>query len=266
MPYVKDEGSTEQQDELIDVFADDAESVMLAPKDEVVPDTAEEEVPSDEEDDKIPAKFRGKSLEEIVESYSNLERAYGQRSNDYGELRRTVDQLIAQQLGSATSKSGEEEEEEAADVKARTEIDSIKSQLAERTRNEQKAEFLRQHPDAEKIVRDPRFNSWMNKSATRVKLFQKADAEYDYALAGELLDLYKEVHKGVAEATEDQREKKVQALKGAKPNAGGAPVQKRKVYKSSDLMKLKDRDPDRYTRMQPEILSAYAEGRVLRDA
>ena len=268
----ENEGSSEQQDEVLDVFADDAEKTILA-GDAVEEDVTEEETTDEQEspeEEKIPAKFRGKSLEEIVESYSNLERAYGQRSNEYGELRKTLDDLVAQQLAKATSVNDDDDETEedvVADRKARTEIEAVKAELAKRQRTDQQAEFAKQHPDADKIANDPRFQAWVQASPTRVRLFREADQNYDFALAGELLDLYKDVTKEVVVQTESKRADSVKALKGAKPNAGGAGAQpKRKVFRSSDLMKLKDRDPDRYERLQPEIVKAYSEGRVLRDA
>lgn len=272
------EGSSEQQeDEVLDVFADDALKTILSAKeddsdaagDEGNPgDESTDEDVGDEVNDKVPEKFRGKSLEEIVESYSNLERAYGQRSNDIGELRKTLDSLVQQQLASATSTSDDDDDDESdRDRKTRKEIEDVKHQLVERERKDQKAVFVKDHPDAEKIATDPRFQAWVNASPTRVRLFQEADSNYDYALAGELLTLYKDNTKESKVQTETKRTGTVQALKGAKPNAnGGGAKPKRRVFKSSDLMKLKDRDPDRYERLQPEILKAYNEGRVLRDA
>jgi hypothetical protein len=35
-----------------------------------------------------------------------------------------------------------------------------------------------------------------------------------------------------------------------------------KIYRRSDLIRLQLEDPQRYMDMQPEIMSAYAEGRV----
>jgi hypothetical protein len=45
---------------------------------------------------------------------------------------------------------------------------------------------------------------------------------------------------------------------------GGSGESSKRVYRSTDLIRLKMRDPDRYEALQDEILLAYSEGRVKR--
>ena len=37
---------------------------------------------------------------------------------------------------------------------------------------------------------------------------------------------------------------------------------RKKVYRRADIIKLMQSDPDRYMALQPEIMEAYADGRV----
>jgi hypothetical protein len=91
-------------------------------------------------------------------------------------------------------------------------------------------------------------------------LFQRAHTSYDYELAGELLSLYD----GVSRGNSDVHSQQVKSQMGSpSKNAGhGAGGKKKQVFRRADLMRLKQEDPDRYERLQPQILQAYAEGRV----
>jgi hypothetical protein len=51
-------------------------------------------------------------------------------------------------------------------------------------------------------------------------------------------------------------------LKAAGVDTGGTGESSKKIYRRADLIQLKLRDPDRYEQLQPEIMAAYAEGRV----
>ena len=42
----------------------------------------------------IPSKFKGKSLEDVISSYQQLESEYGRRNNEVGSLRKLTDQLL----------------------------------------------------------------------------------------------------------------------------------------------------------------------------
>jgi excinuclease UvrABC nuclease subunit len=103
-----------------------------------------------------------------------------------------------------------------------------------------------------------------------LNLFAKADAEYDFEAADELLSTYKEIkqikqQQQVQQATNaDLVESKAQsqAMKAASVDVGGSGEVSRKVYRRADLIKLRMTDPDRYMQMSDEIMQAYAEGRV----
>jgi hypothetical protein len=86
----------------------------------------------------------------------------------------------------------------------------------------------------------------------------QADQTFDYELASEIIDTFTATHPG----TDDKAAEDKKALGNAKPSAGSATGGKKRYFKRSELMRLKAEDPNRYERLQPEILKAYAEGRV----
>jgi hypothetical protein len=119
------------------------------------------------------------------------------------------------------------------------------------------------HPDFTQIVQDPDFANWVKASNVRMSLYAKADAEYDYDSADELLSTFKQLKavKTKQEETVTQAARQ-QTLKAVSVDTGGTGESSKKIYRRADLIQLKLRDPDRYEQLQPEIMAAYAEGRV----
>ena len=58
----------------------------------------------------LPNKFKGKSVEDIVSSYENLEKELGRKGQEIGELRKLTDGILQQQL--TTTQNGTEAQEE----------------------------------------------------------------------------------------------------------------------------------------------------------
>jgi len=64
-----------------------------------------------------------------------------------------------------------------------------------------------------------------------------------------------------AKVQEEDRKRQLKAAStGGASGSGEAPS--RKVYRRADIIKLMKDDPKRYQQLQPEIMAAYAEGRV----
>jgi hypothetical protein len=96
-----------------------------------------------------------------------------------------------------------------------------------------------------------------------MSLYTKADAEFDFSSADELLSTYKEIKQVRSNNVQDAgKQQKAQALRAAGVDTGGSGEVTKKVYRRADLIRLKMTDPDRYEQLQPEIMSAYADGRV----
>jgi hypothetical protein len=265
-----DKVETEQQEseeEVLNLFADGFDDASLAGDESDAEGAKGTEA---ESEDDLPEKYRGKSIKDIVEMHQNLERAYGRHNNELGELRQLTDQILKQQLEGTSTEAKPEltpddllENPQAAIERALSEnpdIKQLKAGLEARARAEQKAAFDRSHPNAAQVISDPRFAEWIKASPMRTQLFQQADREYNYELASELLNTYAEIHgvKGEEHSSEVKN-----AVKNAQRNAGrvGA-ASKKQFFKRADLMRLRAEDPERYEKLQPQILAAYQEGRV----
>ncbi|SVE46035.1 uncharacterized protein METZ01_LOCUS498889, partial [marine metagenome] len=58
----------------------------------------------------VPDKFQGKSMEDVISSYENLEKELGRKGQEIGELRKLTDGILQQQL--TTTQSGTEAQDD----------------------------------------------------------------------------------------------------------------------------------------------------------
>lgn len=261
------EGTTEQHEEVVDLFSTDFDDKSLE-EGQTEGSSEGTGAGTGHEAPAIPGKYEGKSIHDVIEMHQHLERAYGRHNNELGELRQLTDQILKQQLSTTTEDSTDALDQDdllndpAAAINRTVESNEKVRELEERLnkseRAEQLATFNRNHPDANKVVNDPRFLEWVQASPTRVRLLQQANTEYDYGLAGELITTFEGVTPGDSESTEGDKT----AMKNATRNATGGKGGKKQYFKRADLMRLKSEDPDRYEKLQPQILAAYAENRV----
>ena len=114
------------------------------------------------------------------------------------------------------------------------------------------------------IHKSLKFQEWIQNSKVRSELYQRADKNFDYDSANELLTLWKERQNMVQETAEIQKDDRKRQIKAASTgNARGSGERpSRKIYRRADIIKLMQTDPNRYQEMAPEIRQAYAEGRV----
>ena len=90
------------------------------------------------------------------------------------------------------------------------------------------------------------------------------DQGYDFDSANELLSTYKQIRGARAKQGEVLQENNRQlSLRAAGVDVGGSGESSKKTYRRIDLQNLLNTNPDRYTAMQDEIMSAYREGRVI---
>ena len=236
-----------------------------------------QEPPKQEAED-LPEKYKGKSVAEIAKMHQEAEKMIGRQAQEVHEVRSLADQLLKQQLESKATKQPTEQTQEEdffADPQAAVTrtvdqhpavLEAKKASL-ELKRMQTAQQLNAKHPDFMEIAQNADFQNWVKSSAIRVDLFTKADAEYDFPAADELLSTYKELRQ-VKAAQQQEQVKAVEAkaqdtaLKAAGVDVGGSGEVSRKIYRRADLIKLKMTDPDRYMALQDEIMSAYADGRV----
>jgi hypothetical protein len=229
-------------------------------------ETPEPEVP------KVPEKYAGKSLEDIVKMHQEAEKLIGRQAQEVGEMRKLADQLIQQNLSKEQPVAKQETEIDFFEdpktavqkaVEAHPDIIAAR-EAAQQFKKMQTQQMLQQkHPDFAEVVGDGEFQEWVKASPIRLNMFAMADSQYDFQAADELLSTFKQIRGVKAKQTADVGKQVLkQNLKAASVDVGGTGESSAKVYRRADLIRLKMTDPDRYEQLQPEIMKAYAEGRV----
>lgn len=224
---------------------------------------------------KIPEKFKDKSVEDIITSYLELEKAYGHRSNEVGEYRKLADQLLEQQL-QTKKKAVEQEEEEplALDSLLENPEETVSKIVGKATKPlqdklkqydllQEKTKFEQKHPDWTDIVQSGDFQTWVTSSPLLQQTFIEADKNFDYAKGAELLSLYKSFKPAPqTEEVQAKQAKKDKALKNATLETAATGSTSKKYLSRKKLMHLRITDPGKYQAMLPEIKLAYSEGRI----
>ena len=228
------------------------------------------------EEPKVPEKYQGKSLEEVVQMHQEAEKLLGRQSSEVGELRKVVDDYISTQTQPLAPQQQHVEPEDDIDyftdpqaavnraIENHPRIREAQQYTQQYKKQSSLAELQSKHPDMQNILSDPKFAEWIKASKIRTQLFVQADQQYDSDAADELFSLWKE-RKTVAQQTANvEKQARKQSLKAANTgNArGSAEGSRKKVYRRADIIKLMKNDPDRYQALSEEIMAAYAEGRV----
>ena len=229
--------------------------------------TVEEANPVD-----VPSKYKGKSIEDVIKMHQEAEKLIGKQAQEVGEVRKLADDLIKQTLSKPTAPTEVEPEidffedpKKAVNKTLETHPDIVAARQAaqEMKKMQIQQRLATEHPDFQSIVQDAGFAEWVKQSPVRLQLYAKADSEYDYDSANELLSTYKAL-KQVQQQEQVKQAKKVteSSLKAAAVDTGGTGETSKRVYRRADLIRLRMTDPERYNALEHEIMAAYAEGRV----
>jgi len=226
-----------------------------------------------------PEKYAGKTLEDVIEMHQNVEKAFGKQGQEVGQQRKLIEELLESRSQSAEAAVTTEEpvnfEETFYDDPAKAVNSAIENHpdilraKEERARNAQQANLSQlesTHPDFMDVVENKDFQKWIGSSQIRQELFRKADSEYDFNSANELIGTWKQISmigetKKVKEAEKVKREKALRQTSSESRSSGDS-VGGKKMYRRSDLINLQVTDPNRYADLADEIQLAYAEGRV----
>ena len=237
----------------------------------------EQEVEAPEATD-LPNKYQGKSASELAEMHSNLEKLMGKQSQEVGELRKAFDSMVQDSIVTRNvAQSAPEPEVEDIDfftdpkaaiaraVASDPTLQHARVVTAEMAKKEALASLQTSHPDMREVLSDSKFQEWVGASKIRTQLYQSADQNYDYESANELISLWKERAQVVKQTAAVEKQAQKQEIKKAatgssRSNPSGQTT--RKTYRRRDIIELMQKDPARYEAMQPEIMKAYAEGRV----
>ncbi len=223
----------------------------------------------------IPEKFQGKSVADVAKAYENLEQELGRKGQEIGELRSLTDEILKRDLQKQNETLVEAEETDFFDdpeaavqriIEKHPTLQQMRKQSKVQSQEANRQKFAQAHPDYMDVVKDSKFQEWIQQSPVRTRLFQTANANYDFDAGNELLTNWKERQlisktQEVEEAKEKARKKGLKAGKGVS-KASGESAAGKKIYRRADLIRLKQTDPNRYDALADEIMMAYAEGRV----
>ena len=227
-----------------------------------------------EDSPRVPDKYRGKSLEDIVTMHQEAEKLIGRQAQEVGEVRRLADELIKQQLSTKQATQPPQVENEidffedpkSAIQRAVTnhpDVLAAKQASTQLRQIQTQAMLTKKHPDFADVVRDGEFIEWVKASPMRLNIYAMADANYDFNAADELLSTFKQIRTSKTQQTTDAGNAvRKQNLTAAAVDVGGTGESSKKVYRRADLIRLRMTDPNRYEALEPEIRAAYAEGRV----
>ena len=235
-----------------------------------------EEPPVEEEsviEDTPDSKYAGKSHEEMVAILEERERMIGQQGNELGNMRSTFEAMTQAQSVPAQPELEPEEADYFADPQKA--IDSrINNHPALREAREmaQKLAYAQglttlqqRHPDLKDVLGSPKFNDWIKASPARQKRYAFADQTGDVDEADDLISTYKQLNKTIATAKQAEKtaqKKAVRAAATSGPRGNADAASSRRIYRRADIRQLMKTDDERYQSLMPEIMAAYAEGRV----
>lgn len=224
----------------------------------------------------IPDRFKGKSAEEIAQSYIELEKLNSRQSQELGNMRTTLDQFVANSVASATPRTDEPKEESVtlddfyddvegtvskiADKASSGRIQELENKLLESEARARLAELDNKFKGWKEEINTPEFKNWVQESSYRQNLVQKAD-NYDFDAASEILGIYYDLK--VSQSRDE-------LLDSASLETSGAEhVSTEEYFSREDLedkriaAKRGDQKADRWLRENAEAIAlAYEEGRI----
>lgn len=233
----------------------------------------------------MPDRFKGKSPEEIAQSYLELERLNSRQAQNLGAMRKTVDELVVLQLRNTGSDGQDKpskkpvtvdafyaEPDETIRKAAREEADarvqSLEQELMAERAQRARTEFSTKFPTWENDVKDPAFLSWIQAKPHRLRLAQSADRG-DFGAAEELFGTYYD-YRDVATQKQNKQKLKEQA-KAVTLETSGADVpdptetiSRQFLLDKRLLAKRGNREAADWLKSNAErVAIAYEEGRIV---
>jgi hypothetical protein len=231
-------------------------------------------------------KFAGKSPEQLIEMYNNLESHAGRLASQLGQLRLSADELILQKRATDLRNNGGsadqaitpvellERPQEALDKFVTNKVSQPIGQLQQRLAQLEAAlsgqQLVQTHGNTwQATAASPEFQEWARRTPLRMGMAEAA-ARGDFNAASSLLTEYKDVV-GQKQQNVDTQQQTAQRLAGRaalesagttrSDTAGATPGP---IYKRADIIALRANNPDEYENpaFQAKLLRAYQEGRV----
>jgi hypothetical protein len=237
--------------------------------------------------DAIPAKYAGKSVDEIIKMHQNAEKKISEQGKDLAAQRRMSDAILelkaTKQPETRTTEVARKpvtveallndpekairDAVDGSDMGRRAEAAEARTATLEATIAEQS--FSSKHKDFASDINDPDFIAWVNKNPLRQALANET-AKKNFQAASNLWDLWdehKELVTGKDAVTTAAASKKVPTTVKSSPVEN----QGKTVYSRAKLMELRAKVEDgnaaavarwKDPTFQDNLVRAYAEGRV----
>lgn len=258
-------------------ITDSTEDTISDITEEVVEVQAEAEIESS-----VPSKFANKSTEEIIDSYTNLEKELGRKAQEVGELRKLSDSFLQAEVSRQSNPQNNTplETEDNAEVdffddpnkavndmiEKHPRFQEFQQFQAQQAQAGAKAQLEQKHPDFTDVVQDKGFQEWVQDSPIRMQMFQAADS-YNFDAANELLSNWKDrsMISKTQEVKQQAETNRKDALKAGSTESRSSSASSAggKTYRRADLIRLKMEDPNRYESLEDDIFQAYQDGRVV---
>lgn len=265
--------------QIVDPQEPSKESVEDLQKSFEAEDTPEDPPQEREEivEDRIPAKYRGKSIEDIIAMHQESEKLIGRHANEVRQARELADTILKRELKGEKEAPKEDADEEIdyfVDPKKAIEraidrhprVRQAEETLGQLSKQQAMAKLQKEHPDMNEIVSDPDFAEFIGQSKIRQELLERADKHYDFDSADELFTSFKlrkqQLKKVVEDGAAEVKEQSEKNLKKAAVSTGTSTSAGKRIFNRAELIEWRLKYPSKYLAMQDEITRAYTEGRV----
>ena len=225
----------------------------------------------------VPTRLKGKSLQQVYSEFSGLEKEYSRQGNELGEVRSMVKDMLRMSLQNVPANQAVDSETDPTDEEFESQPASSTQKLIDKKMKplqdavlsaEQRTlmlEFNAKRPGYIQTANSEEFQVWVKSSPYRVRMF-KAASDFDLDAAEDLFSMWDE-NASSRDGQPTEAENRKAAIKRNVTETGGAGNSAtgksgKKLYKATELARLKLTDPERYNEMSDEILSAFSEGRV----
>ena len=233
----------------------------------------------------IPDRFKDKSIEDVIKSYTELEKAYSRQGNDLGEYRKLSEQLLSLESASGSKQTETQSEDISIDAlyddpKGTIEkvvsqrVSGLEQQLHQERFNDRLSQMSSKYDGWQEEVRTPEFVNWVQEWANtpvRQRLVMAGD-QGDLDAAEEVLLSYYEKKQLAQQAKQSERKAKRDAdlAKGMLESGSPDSPESDTTFSRKKLLDLRirakqgDRKATEFLKEnQVDIARAYAEGRLV---
>jgi allophanate hydrolase subunit 1 len=234
----------------------------------------------------IPERFKDKSVEDVIKSYTELEKAYSRQGNDLGEYRKLTEQLLSLESAGGSKQPEQAQSEDISidalydDPKGTIEkvvsqrVSGLEQQFQQERFNDRLAQLSQKYDGWQEEVRSPEFTNWVQEWANtpvRQRLVMAGD-QGDLDAAEEVLLSYYEKKQMAQQAQKSQRKAQRDAdlAKGTLESGSPESPESETTFSRRKLLDLRikakqgNRQAINFLKdNQADIARAYAEGRLV---